>query len=58
MYDNFLFRAKRTVYKWWCIVYKPVYKLIHNGEWPEEKEPHICLPNQRHPHRLSMQNQT
>ena len=26
MYDNFLFRAKRTVYKWWCIVYKPVYK--------------------------------
>ena len=98
MYDNFLFRAKRTVYKWWCIVYKPVYKLIHSGEWPEEKEPdvkyaaptkpsqsetldaqaladavldtnsiistiwfrrqHICLPNQRHPHRLSMQNQT
>ena len=36
MYDNFLFRAKRTVYKWWCIVYKPVYKLIHNGEWPED----------------------
>lgn len=41
MYDNFLFRAKRTVYKWWCIVYKPVYKLIHNGEWPEEKEPDV-----------------
>lgn len=41
MYDNFLFRAKRTVYKWWCIVYKPVYRLIHNGEWPEEKDPHV-----------------
>ena len=41
MYDNFLFRAKRTVYKWWCIVYKPVYKLIHSGEWPEEKEPDV-----------------
>lgn len=41
MYDNFLFRAKRTVYKWWCIVYKPVYKLIHNGDWPEEKEPDV-----------------
>lgn len=41
MYDNFLFRAKRTVYKWWCIVYKPVYKLIHNGEWSEEKEPDV-----------------
>lgn len=41
MYDNFLFRAKRTVYKWWCIVYKPVYKLIHNGKWPDEKNPNI-----------------
>lgn len=41
MYDNFLFRAKRTVYKWWCIVYKPVYKLIHNGKWPDEKNPDI-----------------
>jgi len=41
MYDNFLFRAKRTVYKWWCIVYKPVYKLIHNGKLPEEKEPDV-----------------
>lgn len=48
MYDNFLFRAKRTVYKWWCIVYKPVYKLIHNGDWPEEKEPDVkyAAPNQ------------
>lgn len=48
MYDNFLFRAKRTVYKWWCIVYKPVYKLIHNGEWPEEKRAgrQICGTNE------------
>lgn len=41
MYDNFLFRAKRTVYKWWCIIYKPVYKLTHNGYWPEAKEPDV-----------------
>lgn len=41
MYDNFLFRAKRTVYKWWCIVYKPVYKLTHNGNWPMEKQPEV-----------------
>ncbi len=38
-YDNFFIRAKQTVYKWWCVVYKPVYKLIHHGEWPIEKEP-------------------
>lgn len=40
MYDNFLTRAKRTVYKWWCIIYKPVYKLTHHGYWPKEKEPY------------------
>lgn len=38
-YDNFFVRAKQTVYKWWCVVYKPVYKLTHNGYWPNEKEP-------------------
>ncbi len=38
-YDNFFIRAKQTVYKWWCVVYKPVYKLIHKGHWPIEKEP-------------------
>lgn len=39
LYDNFFIKAKQTVYKWWCIVYKPVYKLIHHGDWPAEKEP-------------------
>ncbi len=40
MNDGFFYRAKQTVYKWWCIIYKPVYKLIHHGYWPEEKEPY------------------
>lgn len=41
MYDNLIVRAKRTVYKWWCIVYKPMYKLVHHGYWPNEKEPYV-----------------
>lgn len=45
MYDNFVFRIKRTVYKWWCVVYKPVYRLIHNGDWPASKEPSVRYPD-------------
>lgn len=36
---GFFYKIKQTVYKWWCVVYKPVYKLTHNGRWPQEKEP-------------------
>ncbi len=45
MYDNFIFRIKRTVYKWWCVVYKPVYRLIHDGNWPASKEPSVRYPD-------------
>ena len=44
--DNFFYRAKRTVYKWWCVIYKPVYKLTHHGYWPAEKEPYYVTPKQ------------
>lgn len=44
MYFNFVIKAKRTVYKWWCVVYKPVYKLTHNGIWPQEKDPYVKYP--------------
>ncbi len=45
IYKGFFFtRIKRTVYKWWCVIYKPVYKLIHHGNWPEEKEPGYVPP--------------
>lgn len=43
MYDYFFTRAKRTVYKWWCLVYKPVYVLIYHN-WPEEKDPYVRYP--------------
>lgn len=46
--DNFFIRAKRSVYKWWCIVYKPVYKLTHKGYWPKEKDPYYKPDNQNH----------
>lgn len=37
------FKLRQTVYKWWCVIYKPVYKLFHHGEWPKEKEPYyVC----------------
>lgn len=39
------YRARQTVYKWWCVIYKPVYKLCHHGNWPEEKEPFYKLNN-------------
>lgn len=42
--DSFLIKAKRTVYKWWCVVYKPVYRLVHHGYWPAEKEPYAKYP--------------
>ena len=40
--DNygFFYKARQTVYKWWCVVYKPTYKLFHQGYWPAEKEPY------------------
>lgn len=44
MYFNFVIKAKRTVYKWWCVVYRPVYKLTHNGIWPQEKDPYVKYP--------------
>lgn len=37
---GFFYKAKQTVYKWWCVVYKPTYKLFHHGYWPAEKEPY------------------
>lgn len=37
---TFFYNMKRTVYKWWCVIYKPVYKLVHHGYWPREKEPY------------------
>lgn len=43
-YNNFFIKAKQTVYKWWCVIYKPVYKLTHNGYWPAEKEPGYTPP--------------
>lgn len=42
--SSFIVKAKQTVYKWWCVVYRPVYKLTHNGEWPAEKEPGYVPP--------------
>lgn len=45
IYKGFFFtRVRQTVYKWWCVVYKPVYKLVHHGNWPEEKEPGYVPP--------------
>lgn len=44
MNDSFFYRAKQTVYKWWCVIYKPVYKLVHHGYWPAEKEPYYVPP--------------
>ncbi len=43
-HSSFLYKAKQTVYKWWCVVYKPTYKLFHNGYWPAEKEPYYQPP--------------
>lgn len=37
--NSFFARMKQTVYKWWCVIYKPVYKLTHHGYWPASKEP-------------------
>lgn len=37
--NSFFTRVKQIVYKWWCVVYKPVYKLTHHGYWPASKEP-------------------
>lgn len=38
--NSFFTRVRQTVYKWWCVVYKPAYKLFHHGYWPQEKEPY------------------
>lgn len=46
-YNSIFYKAKRTVYKWWCVVYKPVYKLVHNGYFPPEKEPDNLYPKSR-----------
>lgn len=37
---GFFYKIRQTVYKWWCVVYKPAYKLFHHGYWPAEKEPY------------------
>lgn len=37
---GFFYNIRQTVYKWWCVVYKPAYKLFHHGYWPAEKEPY------------------
>lgn len=45
IYKGFFFtHVRQTVYKWWCVIYKPVYKLVHHGNWPEEKEPGYVPP--------------
>lgn len=45
MSDNFFISTKRTLYKWWCVVYKPAYQLFHHGYWPEEKNPYMRYPS-------------
>lgn len=44
--QGFFNNFKRTVYKWWCVVYKPAYKLFHHGYWPAEKEPYYQPPKE------------
>ena len=39
---GFFYNVRQTVYKWWCVVYKPTYKLFHHGYWPAEKEPYYA----------------
>lgn len=46
IYGSFIYKVKQTVYKWWCVVYKPVYKLTHNGYFPPEKEPDNKYPSE------------
>ena len=55
MYDNFFYKAKQTVYKWWCVIYKPVYKLTHHGYWPAEKEPYYIPPEEKQQQQLASQ---
>lgn len=43
--NNFIYKARQTVYKWWCVVYKPVFKLVHHGYWPNEKNPYVVFPD-------------
>lgn len=31
---SFIVKAKQTVFKWWCIVYQPVYKLFTHQDYP------------------------
>lgn len=45
-YNNFFYNTKRTVYKWWCVIYKPAYQLFHHGYWPNEKNPYMKYPEQ------------
>lgn len=42
--NSFMSRVRQTVYKWWCVIYKPAYKLFHHGYWPQEKEPYYMSP--------------
>lgn len=42
--NGFFYNVKQTVYKWWCVIYRPVYKLMHHGYWPAEKEPYYIPP--------------
>lgn len=56
--NNFFTRVKRTVYKWWCVVYKPVYKLVHHGEWPDTKEPGYLAEKQELAKQMASQSQT
>ncbi len=44
--QGFFYNFRRTVYKWWCVVYKPAYKLFHHGYWPAEKEPYYQPPKE------------
>lgn len=45
--QGLFYNVRQTVYKWWCVVYKPAYKLFHHGYWPAEKEPYYQPPTQQ-----------
>lgn len=47
--NSFIVRVRQTVYKWWCVVYRPAYKLFHHGYWPQEKEPYYSAPEAAKP---------
>lgn len=49
---------RRNIYKWWCVVYKPVFKLFHEGRWPMEKEPAYVFATTEVQEAMQAQNTT